>query len=409
MKAGVALAVSLALNVALGVVAVKLLRPPPRTASVAAAPARAAAPTGVIRVVTNLPPVTAFVTNRFHWQRLVSTNYDEFVANLRAVGCPERTIRDIVVGDVWQRFSAFENRADPTPFWANGPRLVVERRRNEAEALQLKDELAATLRRLFGYEWSPHSERDLFKEENLICRALLGDVTEDQLERVTALIMSTESLKEEVGWRCRDIFLEEDHAELSRRRDELEQRVRGVLSPAQFEEFSARVGMAEWLFRSEGLELLKPTAAELRQIALAKTQIRPLGWEMVGLDDAQSREEKEADKAAVKLRIREILGEARYAEFELLQDHNYRSIRSFAEENSLPADLARKLYDVRKLAADEVRQVREDKSLDSQSRTQRLDAVTRSLAPAVNELLGAKLYADYLRRSGQWVTNVNRL
>jgi hypothetical protein len=409
MKPSVVLAISVVANLALGIAAAKLLRAPTPVAVTAPANASAASRTESLRIVTNLPPATTFVTNRFDWQQLGATNLDTFAANLRAIGCPERTIRDIVVGEVWRLFAAFENQPDSSPFWANGPRLIAERRRRESETLQLKNELTATLRRLFGYEWSPRSERNLFEEENAICRVLLGEISEDQLEQATAMMLSAEDLKEEVAWQCGDVFLDEDYAALRRRRDELEQRVRAVLSPAQFEEFSARVGMAEWLFASGGLERLKPTAAELRQIALAKSQVRPLGWDMLDLDDSLTEEEKEADEAAVEQRVRQILGEARFAEFELLKDHNYRTIHSFAEQNSLPVDTAHKLYEVRKLAAAEVRTVREDKSLDSQSRTQRLQAVAQSLTPAVNTLLGPKLFADYLRHGGQWVTNVNQL
>jgi hypothetical protein len=36
----------------------------------------------------------------FHWRQLESTNYPAYVANLRKIGCPEQTIRDIVSADV---------------------------------------------------------------------------------------------------------------------------------------------------------------------------------------------------------------------------------------------------------------------------------------------------------------------
>jgi len=43
----------------------------------------------------------------FRWSQLVSTNdYRVFVANLRASGCPEQTVEDIVRGDVEQVFSS---------------------------------------------------------------------------------------------------------------------------------------------------------------------------------------------------------------------------------------------------------------------------------------------------------------
>lgn len=47
----------------------------------------------------------------FRWSQLVSTNdYRIYVANLRAIGCPEPTIRDIVAGDAGHAF-AFKRAA----------------------------------------------------------------------------------------------------------------------------------------------------------------------------------------------------------------------------------------------------------------------------------------------------------
>ncbi len=37
---------------------------------------------------------------RFRWEQLESADYRAFVANLRKVGCPEQTVRDIIVADV---------------------------------------------------------------------------------------------------------------------------------------------------------------------------------------------------------------------------------------------------------------------------------------------------------------------
>lgn len=36
----------------------------------------------------------------FHWSQIESTDYRTYVANLRAIGCPEQTIRDIITADV---------------------------------------------------------------------------------------------------------------------------------------------------------------------------------------------------------------------------------------------------------------------------------------------------------------------
>ena len=45
-------------------------------------------------------------TSSFRWAEIESVDYRQYVANLRAVGCPEQIIRDMIVADMNQLFSA---------------------------------------------------------------------------------------------------------------------------------------------------------------------------------------------------------------------------------------------------------------------------------------------------------------
>lgn len=408
LKSGLILAISTGVNLALLVL---LAHGFPRTAPPVATPRPpAGSKLDTVGMITNLPVQTRFLTNAFQWRQLESTNYDEFVANLRAVGCPERTIRDIVVGDIWDRYESAKDREDASePFWLNGPPRVAAERRREAELLQLKQDLAAMLQRLLGVVWSPKMPRDAFDTEQLICRALLGDVSEEQFERAAGWLFRAEEAKNEVAWRCRDVFLEEDYAELWRRRDEIERELRAVLTPAQFEELRARMGVVETLFDSDGLDELRPTPNELRRIALARTEVYPLGWEVLHLDRSETPEQEEAREQTLDQHLREILGEERFAEALRLRDGDYRNIHRFAQGHGLSKDTAHKLYEVQKLAREEAHRLREDKSLDTTLRKEHLQSVTAEVASEVGRLLGPKLFGEYLRQAGQWVTNANQL
>src|SRR5436853_5301622 len=60
-------------------------------------------------------------TNGFHWSSVESPDYREYIANLRAIGCPEETIRDIVIADVnklfGSRIAALYPTAKDYKFW----------------------------------------------------------------------------------------------------------------------------------------------------------------------------------------------------------------------------------------------------------------------------------------------------
>src|SRR6185369_814692 len=65
-------------------------------------------------VVTNVPPTPAtaapaetrtvrvetITTNSFNWANVESPDYRDYIAKLRAIGCPEETVRDIIIADV---------------------------------------------------------------------------------------------------------------------------------------------------------------------------------------------------------------------------------------------------------------------------------------------------------------------
>src|SRR5262245_22753501 len=79
-----------------------------------------------------IPPAVelGIITNRFQWGMIESTNYEEYVRNLRAVGCPEKTVRDIILAEVRKTYLARRGSILlTTSFWSCGvERQAAERR-----------------------------------------------------------------------------------------------------------------------------------------------------------------------------------------------------------------------------------------------------------------------------------------
>jgi hypothetical protein len=80
----------------------------------------------------------------FHWRQLESQNsYRTYVANLRAAGCPEPTIQDIVRGDT-QRAFAWERRQLGLDGTGSGPWSQAQERQLEAGLLGAQSPVMAT-------------------------------------------------------------------------------------------------------------------------------------------------------------------------------------------------------------------------------------------------------------------------
>jgi hypothetical protein len=110
-------------------------------------PPRASAPRATV-------PPTAF-----RWASLESTNYFEYVANLRSIGCPEDTIRDIIVADINKFYAPREApfKADPLALGPADGLNAAARRANRLADFERRRQL-----------------RGIQKEKNALLKQLLN-------------------------------------------------------------------------------------------------------------------------------------------------------------------------------------------------------------------------------------------
>jgi hypothetical protein len=159
------------------------------------------------------------------FEELYSQDSRTFVANLRAIGCPEETVRDVMIAEIGLRFRIREEALRPTPAdhvpfaWsANTSEAKILERRQQAATLAR--EKAALLREALGYELpiGMHSYAMTVSEQRfeealespaLIERAAVRQAHENYWIQVAALQEHT-----------RGFWLSEDVAELERLKQE---------------------------------------------------------------------------------------------------------------------------------------------------------------------------------------------
>jgi hypothetical protein len=101
--------------------------PPEVSTATAAAPVAPVDHTGIARVV---PPPQAPAVD---WQKLEADDYPTYIANLRAAGIPEQTVRSIVTGEIAGEFEERRRVLEARPAETDLQRLE---RRQEGERLQ---------------------------------------------------------------------------------------------------------------------------------------------------------------------------------------------------------------------------------------------------------------------------------
>jgi hypothetical protein len=157
-------AVSLTFNVLLGV-AYWIEQPaapkPAERASEAASSFQSSVQV-VERTVTNKVTVTG-PTNMLDWRRVESEDYRKYVANLRAVGCPEKTIRDVIIADVnelyRQRYREFFPPTNRVEYWKPGnPMANLFDGTRIARDHELRQEKRGLIRSLLGNDYTDEED-----------------------------------------------------------------------------------------------------------------------------------------------------------------------------------------------------------------------------------------------------------
>jgi hypothetical protein len=328
------------------------------------------------------------------------------MANLRSIGCPERTLRDIILADVRQYFEGRRSEVSrQTPFWLAGRQRQDAVRTNGLELLRIDQEERELLGQLLGLEWCGGNV--LIQEMNLaeqaVMRFVFGPVPDETVQQVLFTMHKFEILRDQIGHRTGGIFTDEDDAEMKRLQLELPAEIGQLLTPMQFEEMKARCAAMDLFERQYGVEL---NAEEARRIALARAGgSAGIFWDG---PDLETEEEQQLREARFQDEVAGILGAERFQDYQRSQDEDFRQIFYFTYGNNMPKETAIKVYDMRRLAAEEVSRIQEDSSLTDLERLERMRQIQASVQEGVSTVLGP-VYQEYLDSSGSWVTNVNGL
>ncbi len=386
--------VSVGLNVALAVGGVLLLtrragKPPEPLPTLAG-------PLGTNLIRTNVIIRRQFFT----WREVESPDYPTYIANLRDIGCPESTIRDIIVADVDQLYAlkrATEIVTAQQQWWRSepDPELI---RTAEAKLRALDDERRALLTRLLGPKWEV-TEPDFTALRRLQAIALdgpvLGVLPADVKRQVRQIAVRQQQQLQDYLTAERNDGRNPDPAALARIRKESHDALARILTPAQLEEFLLRYSDTAQALRNElgQLKYFSATPDEFRslfrsldslenQYDLAVTGAVPLSAAQ------QAALEQQRDSA-----IREALGDKRYEEFRRLHDPAYRDALAAATAAGAP-QAVETLYEINRATAEERRRIEADTNLTAQLRDVELKQMELEQAKANALALGQTLPAD---------------
>ncbi len=414
MKPKPTFVISLGLNLALAGAAICLLKESP--ARMPSTVAAAVSVTTVVPAVSfssaarNPPAPVTYVTNHFAWSKVEAEDFEQLAANLRAIGCPEKTVRDIVIARGRRALEKISKEAEPKlPFWTAGLRRTRATEEAERQARLALEKLIARVERVVGQDVCL-GDSDLVKmdefESQAIMRFVLGPMPDETFVKVTTKLAWFGARHDELRSRTRGVWLETDEAELAQLGKRYHQELAALLPQPQLEEMTARIAMLPQMDRVR-FEATDLTTAEVRQLGLIRARFSDQlskGHSFLDSDSLTDAQEEE-----LKAAERQFLGAVRFAQLERAADGDFKTLFSLSEEHDLPRAAAEKVFDLRQLTTQEAEQLRQDKSLSDADRQQRIAQIQAEMQRAVLQVLGANASGQYLGRGGAWLTNANGL
>lgn len=339
-----------------------------------------AAPFAAESVHTSAPPAlvtrTNYVPRRqfFHWSEIESPDYATYVANLRAIGCPEQTIRDIIIADVNALFARRRANEVWTPLqeWWRAepdPQRVAEA---EAKLQALETERRALLTSLLGPDWETGDQLNLPRPGQpglTLDGPLLGPLPTEIKQQVQDLYRRYQQQVAELEARALAEHRMVSPAEQLRLQEQWERELARILAPAQLEEFLLRY--------SPTAEGLRRELADLRWLALTPEQFRAwfharrryerdlallaeAGGPAMALQVDQARQQYEQA-------LRLALGPQGYQAYQRLQDPEYREAVAEARQAGRP-ELADTFHAIRQALAEEQARVQTNPTLTALQR-----------------------------------------
>jgi LysM repeat protein len=303
---------------------------------------------------------TNFVVRRqfFSWREVESPDYPTYIANLIDIGCPEQTIRDIIIADVNSLY-ARKRATDPEivapeqQWWRSEPdtnalEVAVRKLRS------LDEERRTLLARLLGPSWESGDMISLPRPSRrgiALSGPILGALPAETQQAIQLLNARSQERLQAYMERMEREGKSADPVELAKLRQRTREELAGVLSPQQLEEFLLRYSQGANNLRAElgQLRFFNATPEEFRAMFRASD---PLDQriELIEGNDPNTVLGRKALEDQRENAIRIALGPKRYEEYRNLHDPFYREAYATALEGGAP-DSARTIYQINQAVA----------------------------------------------------------
>ncbi len=352
------------------------------------------------------------VTNkvvRLDWRSVESADYKKYVQNLRAIGCPEETIFDIIVADVNTLFAMKARSLTPAKEWkyweAEDEIPSRDAIRNQKLRRELEKEKRTLLAEILGPDASEKLKKyELWGGEDLADRKLgfLNADKRDKLKKLQEKYFDLEQSATE--WDSAGVMTEETMKKLAELQKQRRTEIEALLTPEELLDFDLRTSETADRLRAE-LSGFHPSEAEFRKLyelqkisedrMNASTDVRDPAVLQARIDTEQQ----------VQRTLQNDLGAQRYEDLQRSRDIDYQNTLRMTSYFGLPESAANEVYALKKQDALQAEQLNNNSQLSEEDRWKAFAEIQWRTEQRLKEILGQRVFEEYRRNNRWWLRN----
>ncbi len=318
----------------------------------------------------------------FNWSEVESPDYPVYIARLREIGCPEETIRDIVIADVDKLYANKRLEEVPTleqEWWRSAPdtNLIAAA---AAKTQELEQERRALLNTLLGPNWQVEdAERPMLPLNGPV----LGNLSPETKQAIRDIVTRYQKNQQAYfgpGGTNGQAAVDYARTEQAMRAD-----LSKILTPAQLEEFLLRYSSTASDLRNQ-LRGFDVTPDEFRAIFRLRDPIAQQMALATGPDTSPT--ELAAQQTEMQDAIKNVLGPDRFQAWQLSQDPAYRDAVDVASQYDAPTNVVQALYRLNLAAKAEQDRINKDPNLTPDQKAAQLQLLADQEQATGDQLLG---------------------
>lgn len=342
--------------------------------------------------------ITNLVKPEFKWSQLETTDYKEYIRRLRLVGCPESTIRDIIISDLDNMYEPKLNKlkginpvAVSEPYWlVNRPTPQPKPSPEvEKEIKGLAEERAALVKDLLGVtEKAIRADLDWYDDAKDSRYSFLNA---EQREKLMSLEKEKEDLRRDNGhltWSMEDAWLKQALTKMKE-----------FMSDEEISEYRMRNSREAKILRgiSGVIDMNESEFREVFQLAMKDKEEGPSTTE-------KQREKREEEMLSGMVSI---LGEERFKDIQRAKQDSYKDLLAAAPFLGYDREAARQVYQMQNDVLEAMRAINRNANFSPEAKASALREMRQATEKRVGEIIGPKGLIYYRQRGGGWIRQIS--